>query len=340
MATRAPTPAPETTLPPVAETPEPTDPSIEVSLDGASTDGTSAQAGEELVAADVGEEPAAPEGELVEGEPEEDFRPLLGQIVQEFGDEILETDQLKDRINKLVRSEVEKQRLELQRARDAEVQVERMLQQARTSADRLAGMAQVAKAEIEKAARGEEVRADVFDPTWFAQELGQYGQAMQTEVKNYYDRSITSAFEDIPTSVMPVPSEEDMATLTNQIEVAHRMARDPNQYARAQRHFFSSLFNFIGEQARKAGAAEERERLGRQRTLQSKITNTNALKAAVARQARAKAPPEAPLGMPQTSAPVTIADMEARYEQLKKEGKTSEAQDMVNRMAAIAALRQ
>lgn len=278
----------------------------------------------------------APGDEEGEGEEGADLRldelsdEDLEALLAAYKDRFLKSKDLQSEIEKLVRRQVERQVSERTRGYEAETAEERLIEQGKQAARSVASLADLAQKELAKAAKGEDFNADLFKPEEMVRHLGEYGTAVQSIVNNQFDMAIQAAWESVFSDEgLPALSEEQAEELADVLETFNRMKGDPRQAPKSKDYFFSSLLQFVAARGAEFGAAQERDRAAKAKTVSEKIAGKNALAAAKAKLESARRPPSAPKSKPTPKS----GDLMEAYREAKKAGDKVRAQELVDEMA-------
>lgn len=256
-------------------------------------------------------------------------------LFEAYGPKLFATKAAQEQISRMVQDQVAQQVTERTRNLETQGEVANLIERGRRAVTGLTGLAQSAKAELDKASAGEEFNAKVFEPNAFMGHLSDYGQAIVAEVAGRYDGAIQSSIEYTLTQRLPELSDDQAQQFLGIVQQAQRMDGDPKQRANAKAYFVGASVDFLIDRAMEVGMGMERERVSKQSTAAEKIAKSNAIKAATAKIAKDKAPPPTPGNLPVSSAPIGGFDRE-HYRKLKAED-PQKAQDYV--MSTSAAQR-
>lgn len=333
---------PETVVETAPESPEtPEEPSQDTSP---STEDT----GEETPTAPPVEEPEAPVetpeviGEVSEPALVELDDSTINSIVEVYGDKIFESPAFKDRADQHIKSQADRQIAAADASRNTQVEADKIIRQGETALNKITGhleKVQGLNAQLDKVRSGEaEIDTlstlPILDGAELKQALVAYGQATSATGTRSYENGLNSAFiTTFSGEVLPGLTKNQAEEIKMITGTAARIQADPNQGEQpARTYLFANLFRFIAERGVELGATKERIMTETKKSLAEKIAGKNVQVAAVAKaKAEEQSPPVAPESRPTEAN--TGATLEL-YNKLKGEGKTAEAQDVLNRMAA------
>jgi hypothetical protein len=269
--------------------PEPQD--TELSIDESVEETDSLEEGsEELPEEGADEETALEEGEEEEVEEEEDLdEETIEQFSAAYKDRLLETEVVKKTIAEQVKSELNRQRTELERTQADESAVNARIAQGRQALSELTGSITAVSGELQKAAKGEEIDPSKLNPQALMGNVRDYGNSVMLVTEGRYDRALQAGFEDsIDVSSL---NDDDAAELRNIFNTVDRMKGDDKQRARATDFLVTGLFKYVADKAFKQGQTTERTAGESRKTLKDKVTSRTAMKQATAKVAKKKAIP-------------------------------------------------
>ena len=286
---------------------------------------------------------AAPDADepVVEPPSDELDDETIAAIAELYPDKLLSTEKMKQQIDNAVREQVQRQAEEYQRTQQESAEVATLLQEGEQAVRGMFEMLETAQTELDKAGREEDFESDgILDANAFGQHVQSYGRAVVAEVEGRYNRGIDRVVVDT-LKQLPTLSDEQVAAVQTIVNNGTRMRNDPNQSQNAFYYVTSSLFSFLLDRVRDSAQTEERARVQTRPAVVKKIADAVAAKAAAAKLA-AQRGKELPTTPPDVKTEATNDEVsEARYDQLVAEGRTAEAQDVVNKMArGVAVSRQ
>lgn len=256
-------------------------------------------------------------------------------IIEAYRDKVLKSKRLQSDIDRIVRSQVDRQVSERIRTSETESESERLVNQGKAAAKNIADLADAAQRELEKATKGEDFDGSVFKPGELVRHLGEYGLAVQSYINSQVDTALQSAWDATfdESEGLPPLSDEQADDLSGLVETFNRMKNDPRQSDKSRPYLLGSLFKFIASRGKEAGAAQERERSEKARSVRDKIAGKNAVAAAKAKLESSRRPPAAPASKPKPAGSGNLMD---DYRAAKKAGDTAKAQSIVDQMATEA----
>ena len=228
---------------------------------------------------------------------------------------------------------MQRQADDYQRTQQESAEITTLLQQGEQAVRGMFDMLESAQSELGKAAREEDFTSDgILDANAFGQHVQDYGRAVVAEVEGRYNRGIDRVVVDT-LKQLPTLSDEQVAEIQIIVNNGTRMRNDPQQAQNAFYYVTSSLFGFLLNRVRDSAQTEERARTQARPAVVKKITDAVAAKAAAAKLAaqRGNEPPKTPPDVKSEGVNEEIS--EERYDQLEKEGRHKEAQEIVNKMA-------
>src|SRR3990170_3134315 len=318
----------DTTTQPDALTPPPSteSPETPATTDTAETAPDSAEEGESADEADTTEEPR------VTDELDDE---TLSTLAEAYGDRLLATEQLREQVNRAVSKEVERQVRRTLREREVESQSGDLISVEQAAAQEINRIFSSARSELDKASKGEDFDAAVFNTESLAKHLGSYGSAAQSRAERQVDAAIEGAWDDVFSGdSLPVLSDDQAEELSGITETFNRMRGDPKQSERARSFLFSSLFKFVADRAIETGAVKERERVEKARSASEKIAGKNAIAAAKAKIEKERTPPATPKSSPTEPSVGNLSD--EAYAKAKAAGDFAKAQAIVDARARRA----
>ncbi len=266
----------------------------------------------------------------------------LNTIAEVYGDKIIESPALKDRVSQSAKSQADKQIAAAEATRSSQVQTDKILQQGKEALDTVVGQiasAQTLSEQLGKVKSGDleidsvSLPADLSE-TALKQAMVSYGQATAASGIRSYESGLNSAFRTtFAGDVLPGLTKEQAEEIRKITATASRIENDPLQGEQVSKNYlFTNLFKFIAERGVEQGTTKEKNMSEKKRSLAEKIAGDNVNVAAAAKaKAEEKSPPVAPESRP---AEADMGPSVEKYNQLKADGKTAEAQDVLNRMAA------
>ena len=281
--------------------------------------------------ADAPETPTPDSGELDDE--------TIKTLAEAYGDKIFGTESFQKRVEEAVKQQVERQTDDYRRQQREQEEVAELLERGDSAVNGMFDLLKTARDELGRAVSEEDYtppQGGILDADTFGQHLEDYGVAVLAEADGRYLRSLDQAVLNA-IRVLPPLSDEHTAEVQTILNNASRIRDDPNQGVAAGFAYSSAaLVSFLVERAREQGIADERTRVQSRQSVARKLTDAATTKAAAAKLAatRGNTPPAEPtdakgetLGTPS----------QALYERLKREGKHTEAQRVVDQMARQAA---
>ena len=266
----------------------------------------------------------------------------INSLVEVYSDKIFESPAFKTRADQHIRSQADRQIAAADASRNTQVEADKIIRQGESALNKITGhleKVQGLNTQLDKVRSGEaEIDTISALPTLDEAELKQalvsYGQATSATGTRSYENGLNSAFvTTFSGEVLPGLTKNQAEEIRAITGMAARIQADPNQGEQPARNYlFANLFRFIAERGIELGATKEKTLTENKRSLAEKIAGKNVQVAAVAKaKAEEKGPPVAPESRPTEANTGPSLEL---YEKLKGEGKTAEAQDVANRMAA------
>lgn len=233
-----------------------------------------------------------------EAESESDTDELTDEVLDDFsqayGDRIMGTKAMQDRVSKLVQSEVSKQVTSKVRGQTATSEREALVNRGRAAVTELTTQAETAQAELGKASKGEQFQAQVFDMNSYVNNLRVYGEAIKEDTRSLFEVAIEDGFNEVLTGSLASFVDAKQGDLTEIVRNHEATRADPNQAAQAEPKFVADMVQFIVDRATELGAEQERERASKGKAVNKQIASSNAVKAATARIQSQKNKPDTP----------------------------------------------
>ena len=273
-----------------------------------------------------GEEAADEEGDETEDLTDDD----LEAIAEVYGDRIIASKKLGDRIAKSVGDEVKRQVTEQTRSREQASQVDELVARGRNAAQGLYEYVDTAQKELAKANKGEDFSSDGLDKEKFVAHMRDFGSSIAADVARNFDQAVEAAWDEVFSEVLPAVAEEQAGEAVTLVETYQRMRADPRQAPQAESYFFKGMLKFVAERGVDYGRKDAIEKMGKAKPLRDKITNRNAAAAAKAKIESQKNPPRTPESKPTS---IASAFSDEAYEKAKEAGDTELAQKIVNEQA-------
>lgn len=278
---------------------------------------------DEETAPGEGEADAAPKTELNADD--------LKSLWDAYGDQLLELDSAKERLEKEVSTKAQRSAAEQQRIVEQRTEVDRLIQEGTDAVNNIFGLLESASTELGKAGRDEEFNQAVLNPQEFEKHFNTYTRAVVAELRGRYttalDRTILNALNDLPTL-----TDDQLGELQGIVNNAYRMEGDTRQAPEAAFYATNNLVNFLLARTRESAITEERTRAQSREAVTKKVTEQAAIKAAAAKLAaqRKNVPPK---GTPNAKDSTDGEVSEDAYDRAIAAGDHDRAQRIVDQLA-------
>jgi hypothetical protein len=231
-----------------------------------------------------------------EAESESDTDELTDEVLDDFshayGDRIMGTKAMQERVSKLVQSEVSKQVTSKMRGQTATSEREALVNRGRAAVIELTTLGETAEAELAKASQGEKFQAQVFDKDKYNKNLQIFGEAIKEDTRSLFEAAIEDGVNEVLTGSLASFVDAKQSDLT-EIVRTHEMMRAAKD-AQAEPKFMADMVQFIVDRATELGAQQERERSSKGKAVNKQIASSNAVKAATAKIQSRKSKPDTP----------------------------------------------
>ncbi len=282
------------------------------------------------------ETPSAKAEEVTEEEIPDLPDDVLEALAEVYADKFTEHPRIKEKIDREIQRRAEEKEKELRLVQERQARTQQALEEGKLAAQQLSNVLTAYQEAIRK------IKSEDLDPSdlderslpsmeSLTEALASFGTAVYVDAAATYDSAFSASWGELAKGLI---REEDLPKVQEIASKAQQMEQNPQQVLQAKAYLFTESIKLLLERAREQGREEGRQEAIRKRDAIAKVTQANALNAALARLASKKMPPQP---TPTVPANAPVVDYMKEYEQAKASGNIARAEEILSLWAQARA---
>lgn len=261
---------------------------------------------------------------------------LLEALAEAYADKLTEHPRIKERLDRELQQRIEEQEREYRLLQEKQLRTQTALEQGKQAAQRISQTLTTYRDMLQKIKKAD-VDPEELDLSSLpsveelSNALASFGTAVYMDAASTYDSAFSTAFAELGKDLI---RDEDVPKVQQIARVVQQMEQDPNYALQAKAYLFTETLRLLLERAMEKGREEGRQEAVRKRDAIAKVTQANALNAALARLASKKMPPNP---SPTVPANAPTVDYMKEYEEAKRSGNVARAEEILSMWAQARA---